>query len=633
MKTNHHRKLIAIASLAVFLCCMQRVEAQRWMERLSRGVVALPDAKGETFVSWRLMADDPANIVFYVEGSDDGTQWKRLTPAPISKATSCTVGSDSKVWGYYSVIPSVDGKEWERSQPCKRWSETFLQIPIKPIENYRLGDASAADLDGDGEWELVVHQHSNGKDNGSAGMTGRPILDAYRWDGTLLWRIDLGINIREGQHYTQFMVYDLDGDGKAEVACKTADGTRDGKGKVLGDASRDYRNREEGKNTFGRILEGPEYLTVFDGATGAELHTVPYVPGRDPIDGWGGIGGNGGNDRYGNRCDRFLACVAYLDGEYPSLVMCRGVYGRTVLAAWDFRDGKLSQRWVFDSGISYPPYRDASKFSGMGGHSLSVADVDRDGKDEIIYHAMVIDDDGKGLYSTGFRHGDAMHCSDLDPDHPGQEVFTIHENEDDTVRFGSPGAALRDAATGEVLWSHSPGIDVPAGLAADIDPRHPGCEMWGGPGGLRNAKGESIGKAPRTSDFAIWWDGDLLRELVGRDSILKWNWEEEREVVLLQGLGRSGGRGPMLMGDLLGDWREEVLMVAPDGRSMWLHVSTHPTQYRLPCLLEDPQYRLGITWQNVVYNKPPHPSFFLGENMKSPERPNVKRIERHAIPK
>ena len=308
--------------------------------------------------------------------------------------------------------------------------------------------------------------------------------------------------------------------------------------------------------------------------------------------------------------------------------MCRGVYGRTVMAAWDWRDGKLTKRWVFDSGTSRPPYRDASRFSGMGGHSLSVADVDGDGKDEIVYQAMVVDDNGKGLYSTGLRHGDSMHVSDMYPDRPGLEIFTIQENERNTVRFKTPGVAMRDARTGKILWSHSPGVDVGAGLAADIDPRHPGYEAWGGPGGLRDAEGRDVGPCPKTTSFAIWWDGDLLRELLSRSNVKKWNWKKGREETLFSVAGRGGGRGPNLMGDFVGDWREEILTSAPDGRSLRLYSTTLPTNHRIYTLMHNPQYRLGIAWQNVVYNKPPHPSFFLGHGMKSPSNPNIYLIGR-----
>jgi len=296
------------------------------------------------------------------------------------------------------------------------------------------------------------------------------------------------------------------------------------------------------------------------------------------------------------------------------------------MAAWDWRGHELTSRWVFDSGISYPPYEDASPYSGMGGHSLSVADVDADGKDEIVYHAMTIDDNGQGLYSTGFRHGDAMHLTDLIPDRPGLEVFTVHENEGRTVRFQSPGVAVHDARTGQVIWQHSPGVDVGGGLAADIDPRHPGVEAWGGPGGLRDVRGREIGPKPRSGRWAIWWDGDLLRELLEGSSIHKWDWREGREERLLRVDARPGGRGPNVMADLLGDWREEIVMTSPDGRSLRLYTTTMPTQHRLYTLMHDPQYRLSIAWQNVVYNKPPHPGFFLGHGMSPAPRPSIRVI-------
>jgi rhamnogalacturonan endolyase len=399
-------------------------------------------------------------------------------------------------------------------------------------------------------------------------------------------------------------------------------------GQVIGDPSKDWRNKDELDKAYGRVLDGPEYFTIFDGRTGAKLETVDYLPSRYPIDGWGGIGGNGRNDSYGNRCDRFLACIAYLDGKRPSVVMCRGVYGRTVMAAWDWRDGKLTRRWVFDTGISRPPYLNASPFSGMGGHSLSVADVDGDGKDEIVYQAMVVDDNGKGLYTTGLRHGDSMHVGDMYPDRPGLEIFTIQENEDNTVRFMTPGVAMRDARTGKILWSHSPGVDVGAGLVADIDPRHRGYEAWGGPGGLRDATGREIGPRPKSIRFAIWWDGDLLRELLAGSSVNKWNWNKGKEERIFLTTGSGVRRGPNFMGDLIGDWREEILVSAPDGRSLRLYTTTMLTDHRIYALMHNPQYRLGIAWQNVAYNKPPHPSFFIGDGMKSPRTPNIYLIGR-----
>jgi rhamnogalacturonan endolyase len=602
--------------------------AQRQMENLSRGIVAVKQAEGGVYVGWRLFGTDPDETAFNLYRAAGGGVAVKVNDGPIAGATNfLDRDADTSEELAYFVRPVVGGEELAASKSVTAWEQSYLEISIQPIERYRPGDASIADLDGDGEYEIVLHQVSQGRDNAHPGITGTPIFDAYELDGTHLWRIDLGKNIRDGEHYTQFMVYDLDGDGCAEMACKTADGTVDGEGTVIGDAEKDWRTIQEGDRRHGRILDGPEYFTIFDGRTGAALKTVEYIPSRDPIDGWGGIGGNGGNDNYGNRCDRFLACVAYLDGERPSVVMCRGVYGRIVMAAWDWRNGELTSRWVFDSGRSYPPFDDASPFSGMGGHSLSVADVDGDGGDEIVYQGMVVDDNGQGLYSTGLRHGDSMHITDMYPDRPGLEVFTVQENEDHTVEFMTPGAAMRDARTGEILWSHSPGIDVGAGLAADIDPRHAGYEAWGGPGGLRGSTGEELGPAPRETGWCIWWDGDLLRELLsarrGPARVTKWDWETDREETIYTAEGRPAGRGPCLMGDFLGDWREEMLLIAPDGNALRLYTTTIPTEHRLVTLMHDPQYRLAIAWQNVVYNKPPHPSFFLGDGMAQPPRPAI----------
>jgi rhamnogalacturonan endolyase len=638
-------------SLMVLLTCCLPVLAERQREHLSRGLVAVRTGE-DVFLSWRLLATDPVNTVFKIyrqAGEGEPKLLKSVTGATNYVDKAVPRGVD--VW--YEVRPEAG--EAVASRQILPWHSNYLEIPIVPIEDYDPGDASVGDLDGDGELEIVLHQTKDARDNSHNGITGTPILDAYKLDGKHLWRIDLGKNIREGEHYTQFMVYDLDGDGCAEIACKTADGTVDGVGKVIGNATKDYRNKDEKSRSYGRVLEGPEFFTIFDGKTGAALSTVDYIPSREPINGWGGIGGNAENDSRGNRCDRFLACVAYLDGERPSVVMCRGVYGRIVMAAWDWRNGALTSRWVFDSGISYPPFDDASPYSGMGGHSLSVADVDDDGKDEIVYQAMVVDDDGQGLYSSDLRHGDSMHITDMYPDRPGLEVFTVQENEENAEKFDTPGAAMRDARTGEIIWSHSPTVDVGAGMAADIDPTHYGYEAWGGPGGIRNSLGNDIGPAPRETAWCVWWDGDLLRELFspvrprwgrrpprprnaeGADAprpqfteeqlrefrrqfrrlaecnVTKWNWETKETDTLATLPGRSVGRGPCLVADLIGDWREEILLVAPDGKSLRLFTTTIPTEHRLVTLLDDPQYRLGVVWQNVVYNKPAHPSFYLGE--------------------
>ncbi len=609
MPRNRVAHLLALALCALAALGMRPVQADGALERLGRGTVAVRTGATSAFISWRLLGTDQPDVRFDLDRSTAGQPAQRLTAEPIAATHFVDSGLEPGRVYSYQVRPVDGGRELESGKPILVAGDArpYHEIPVQPRPGYTPNDGSIGDLDGDGEYELVVHMTGRGRDNSQNGLTDPPILDAYKFDGTRLWSIDLGRNIREGAHYTQFLVYDFDGDGRSELACKTADGSTDGQGKVIGDASADHVDP-----ATGRILRGPEFLTVFDGRTGGALATVDYIPGRGDLGGWGGVGGNGGNDRIGNRADRFLACVASLDGQLPSLIMCRGYYGRTVLAAWDWRGGKLTSRWVFDTNDGHP------EFAGQGNHNLSVADVDGDGRDEIIYGSMVVDDDGRGLFSTGLRHGDALHVGDLDPARPGLEVYGIHENEAN-AQNDRPGTAMYDARTGAILWTTAPGVDVGRGLAADIDPSHPGAECWGGPGGLRTCWGEPIGPAPRSANFAVWWDGDPLRELLDGTRITKWNPGTHQLDILFNAEGCLANNGtkatPVLSADLWGDWREEVVFRAADNRSLRVYTSTIPTPYRLVTLMHDRQYRLAVAWQNVGYNQPPHPSFFLGHGL------------------
>ena len=492
----------------------------------------------------------------------------------------------------------------------------YLEVPLKTPAGYTPGDTSAGDLDGDGEYELVVHMTVRGGITAQAGFTDPPILHAYKTDGTHLWTIHLGRNIREGAHYTQFMVYDLDGDGRAEVACKTADGTVDGKGTAS------VTRLRTGLIRTGRSSKAPSTSRSSMGAP-APPWPPPTTSRRVAILAAGVGSAAMAETTDGNRVDRFLACVAYLDGQRPSVVICRGDYGRSVLVAWDYRDGKLTARWVFDtaapgSGKDGKPNAD---YAGMGGHSVSVANVDADGRDEIVYHSMVVDDDGRGLFTTGFRHGDALHVSRFDPDHPNPIVFGVHENEGSRYDATTPAAAAFDARTGQTLWRIGDAEDAGHCLAADIDPRYPGAEMWGGPGGLRTCQGAPIGPAPRSANFAIWWDGDLLRELLDRNTIWKWDWQNASLETLFTAEGCLSNNctkaTPALSADLFGDWREEVVFRTADNRALRIYTTTIPTQHRIRTLMHDPQYRLSVAWQNVGYNQPPHTGFYLGEGMES----------------
>ncbi|MEQ1828377.1 MAG: hypothetical protein ABL921_20620 [Pirellula sp.] len=340
---------------ALLLINQRPVFGQRLMERLDRGIVAIRQDDGRVFVGWRLLGTEPPDVGFNVYRADGNGDPKKLNEVPLTGPTHLIDERAAvDVEHSYSIRSVVGGVEQLDSTRftllANAPARNYIEIPLQLPEGTNPGDASAADLDGDGDYELVLKGIQQSRDSASPGLTKNTVLQAYQTDGRLMWTIQLGINIREGEHDTQFMVYDLDGDGRAEIACRTSDGSVDGTGKIIGEAGKDWRDLKPDSRSLGKNMNGAEYLTVFDGLTGKELESAKYIPSQLPHDGWGGIGGNSGNDTTGNRNMRFLAGVAYLDGQLPSLVMCRGVYGRTVLAAWDWRNGKLTQRWVFDSG-------------------------------------------------------------------------------------------------------------------------------------------------------------------------------------------------------------------------------------------------------------------------------------------
>lgn len=599
-------RLCAIAIIICLLLSPSMVYAARYMENLDRGTVAVRISSNQVYVGWRMLGTEwGKNIGYHVyRGST------RITSTPITDSTN--ILDTTTLSSTYSISAVIDGVERPASPPVAVWDTFYRDIPLQRpaggttpdgvTYTYSPNDCSVGDLDGDGQYEIILKwDPSNSKDNSQSGYTGNVYLDAYEQDGTLLWRIDLGINIRAGAHYTQFIVYDLDSDGRAELVCKTADGTTDGQGTILGNPTADYRN------SSGYILSGPEYLSVFDGQTGAFLDTVDYIPPRGRVSDWG--------DSYGNRVDRFLACAAYLDGVHPSVVMCRGYYTRAVLAAWDFSGGKLTLRWVFDTNNGYASYR------GQGNHNLSVADVDGDGFDEIVYGSCTIDHDGTGLYSTGLSHGDALHVGDLDPSRPGLEVFAIHEPAGETVI----GTSFRDAATGEIIWSMTPG-DVGRGCADDIYAGNPGAEMWSSnTGGLRDRYGNYLGRSPSSTNFVIWWDSDLIRELLDSNHIDKYGTSSDTRLLTATNCSSNNGTKstPCLSADILGDWREEVIWRTSDNTALRIYTTTALTSHRLYTLMHDPQYRAAIAWQNVAYNQPPHPSFHIGAGMSTPPIPDI----------
>ena len=586
--TLHQLKLLAFekvimqfagclfASILFFTTCLQ---AQYRMEYLTRGVHAVPDGKGKIFVSWRLLGTENNDLAFNLYRTTN-KKTTLLNKQPIIKATNFTDESaDTNQANTYTVKAIINNKEEKTgvSYTLPANAKPYISIPLRTPTGYSANDASVGDMDGDGVYEVVIHLTGRAKDNSQAGITDPPIFQCYKMNGTFLWEINLGKNIREGAHYTQFMVYDFDGDGKAEIAMKTADGSIDGKGKVIGDSTKDFRNDK------GYILSGPEYLTMFDGLTGEALSTIDFIPPRhgklNPTteelkEMWG--------DGYGNRMDRFLACVAYLDGKNPSLVMCRGYYTRSVLSAFNFKNKKLEKLWTFDSD---EPGGANRKYRGQGNHNLSVADVDDDGKDEIVYGAMTIDDDGKGLYSTELGHGDALHVTDIDPSRPGLEVFDIQE------RFDDAGAHLTDAKTGEVIWKKpsikagEDGEGPGRGCALDLDPRYPGYECWvagAGITGMFDCKGNKIAEKTPPCNMGIFWDGDALSEVLNGVNISKWDYVNSEMVKLFDGRddGCASNNGtkanPCLSADLFGDWREEIICRTTDSRELRIYSTAFP---------------------------------------------------------
>ncbi len=602
-------------------------------EKLGRGIVAIKKNNNTNFISWRYLTSDPMSIAFNVYRNDI-----KVNQQPIVNATCFEDKVTSNEAFTYEVKSIVNGVEKSSGKSYTMPTNApvgYINIPLDvPADGitpsgqtytYSPNDASVGDVDGDGEYEIILKwDPSNARDNAHDGYTGNVYFDCYKLNGKKLWRIDMGKNIRAGAHYTQFMVYDLDGDGKAEIVIKTSDGTIDGLGKVIGDAAADYReagnpteprggdfpaNDPRGRprgpqppRNQGRILSGAEYLTIFNGETGAAMQTIDYNPQRGNLEDWG--------DNRANRSDRYLACIAYLDGEYPSVVMCRGYYTRAVLAAYDWRNGKLTERWFFDSNTP-----GNEKYRGQGNHNLRVGDVDGDGCDEIIYGSCAIDHNGKGLYSTGLGHGDAMHLSVFDPTRKGMQVWDCHENHHD-------GSTFRDAATGEVLFQIFSDSDVGRCMAADIDPNNPGLEMWSSDSqGIRNVKGEVIQPDMQgvPVNMACWWDGDLLRELLNRNIITKYDYVNGGVQTLLEAedcMSNNGTKStPCIQGDIIGDWREEVLLRTRDNKNLRLYVSTYNTDYRFHCFAEEPVYRISMATQNVAYNQPTQPGFYFGPDL------------------
>lgn len=575
------------------------------MEYLDRGITAVGTGSG-MLVSWRFLANDPNQAVYKLYRDN------QLIYTSTETGATCFLDSSGSAKSAYKV-ECYDGNKLVSSDICKMTSaNAYFDVPLKnPASGYTPNDCSVGDVDGDGTYELFVKwDPNNSKDNSQKGKTGNVYIDCYKLDGTQLWRIDLGVNIRAGAHYTQFYVADFDLDGKAEMTCKTADGTKDAKGTVIGDGSKDYRNSD------GYILSGNEYYTLFDGATGTILDTVNYEPARGTVSSWG--------DKYGNRVDRFWGTTAYLDGIHPCVVTGRGYYTRMTATAYKVENKKLVKLWNFDTGNN-----SSAAGYGDGNHNSMAADVDGDGKQEILTGSTCIDDNGKVLWCTNQGHGDALHVGDLDPSNSGLEEWICHED-----KSSGYGVTLIDCDTGKQIFHNNGSGDTGRCCADNVWAGNNGAELWGNGNEVKDTKGNTLNCRRPAINFLSYWDGDLEREILDgyTDSpatISKMTGEAGKTTItnLLVTDGyytcNTTKGTPCLSADIFGDWREELIVRAADGNSVRIYTTTYDTDYRITTLMHDPQYRTQVSAQNTAYNQPPHTSFYLGSDQPLPARPNV----------
>lgn len=643
-------------------------------EDLNRGLAAVPAKDGGILVSWRYLGTDSADLVYTL--SRNGSKI-----ADISATTNYT-DKDGKAGDEYTLTVG------DETTTVKAWDKEYMSIPVKQYDKggYNVDDASVGDLDGDGEYEIVVRripadyfnklQVDEATKKVIDTREAYPLVEAYEMDGTHLWTLDIGKN-EANEIDVNFLVYDFDGDGKSEVAMRSYDGMTDGKGNKIGVADADYTQSLQKQKDRQYFAEGNEYLSVFDGQTGAEVARTELLPKRDPLSSWASRYQD--TSRLTKRASHYLLSTAYLNGETPSIVMLRGAWDAVKLAAWDYKDGKFTELWQYDSGDT----QTTENMYNAGYHSMAVADIDFDGKDEILSGAGAIDDNGKFMYATyadvngtqiKLGHGDAFDVAKMSPDYDGYYIWACHETKELPANID-----LHDARTGQVIYGFNKPKDTGRSRAADIDPTSKGWEVWGSTGtplmsydgkqlveGVKDklqqsldnqtlklgsgetladgwntfrykkpdgtyVKDEETGQEIATTlpmNFKLFWDGDLLSELLDGTTISKYNWETKEVDILKEATGCASNSGtkavPCLAADIFGDWREEVIWRDGANTELRIYATPYETEYKIPTLMHDITYREAVAWQNNHYNQPTNTSFYMGAETTEVPMPEIK---------
>ena len=630
----------------------------RQMEKLDRGLIAIK-TDGGVYLSWRLF-DSEDNIFGSADKNVSFNVYR--DGKKISEVATKTNYVDSTVGTNYSVAPVINGVEGEKCNPVTAYNNSYFDIPLlKPDDetiydpsNNKLAtysffpaDCSTGDVDGDGEYEIIVKWTSHERDVGTPAYSGTVHLAAYKLDGTKLWKndIELGKNVYSSAHTLQFLVYDFDGDGKSEVICQTSLGSKDGQGKYVSNAAQtdeeikaitDEENSTADYRGYGRITEGKEFLTVFNGETGVAMDTINLPTTR------GSENGVDYGDDFGNRSNRFVSDIAYLDGEKPYAIYLRGYYfgrngkQRTSIAGISWDGTALSPTYRFDTQKGQEGYYDgAYQYVGNGNHNCTVADVDNDGKDEFITGAlcMEVNDDNefRPKWCTYLQHGDALHIGNYDPTHTGFEFFTVHEDSGTNSLSGNDitldfGMSVIDAETGNIMFHEGASADTGRGVMANVGAGGY-YQIWSAKNSARQSNGGTdfttatslTGRNTPSMNFRIFWDGDLYDNLLDGANITDWNGRNMSNIFSARNYDCVSINGtkanPSLQADLFGDWREEVVYPTTNGMALRVFSTTDTTDYKIKTLMQDPVYRSGVAAEQTAYNQPPHVGFYMGKEV------------------